>query len=78
MKTINVREQRSSIPHSTQTLAEEQELLLVSNREAIARILSGESALPIAESLAWLRALAPYQEVESVDLIREKRDRRGT
>lgn len=78
MKTINVREQRSSIPHLTQTLAEEQELLLVSNGEAIARILPVESALLKVESLAWFPALAPYQEVESVDLIREERDRRGT
>ena len=78
MKTINVRELRSSIPHLTQTLAEEQELLLVSNGEAIARILPVESALLKVESLAWFPALAAYREVESVDLIREERDRRGT
>ena len=75
---MSVRELRSSIPHLTQTLAEEQELLLVSNGEAIARILPVESDLPKVESLSWLRALARYQKVESVDLIREERDRRGT
>lgn len=78
MKTINVRELRSAIPRLPQTLAEERELVLVSNGEPIARILPVESASPAVESLAWLRALAPAQEVDSSKLIREERDRRGT
>ena len=78
MKTINVRELRSAIPQLPQTLAAERELVLISNGEPIARILPVESASPTVESLAWLRALAPVQEVDSSKLIREERNRRGT
>ena len=78
MKAINVRELRSAIPRLTQTLAEEQELVLISNGQPIARILPVEPAPPAVESLAWLRALAPAQDVDSSKLIREERDRRGT
>ena len=78
MKTINVRELRSAIPQLAQTLADEHELVLVSNGEPIARILPVEPASPVVESLAWLRALAPAQQVDSSKLIREERDRRNT
>lgn len=78
MKSMNVRELRSAIPHLSQTLAQEQELILISNGQPIARILPVEPAPPTVESLAWLRALAPAQDVDSSKLIREERDRRGT
>ena len=39
MKTINVRELRSVMPQLKETLAQEHELLLVSNGEPVARIL---------------------------------------
>lgn len=77
MLSMNVRELRGAIPHLRQTLAEEHEVVLISNGEAIARIL------PIApkrklESLAWLREQMPYSDVSSEQLLREERDRRGT
>ncbi len=78
MKSMNVRELRSAIPHLSQTLAQEQELILISNGQPIARILPIEPPPPAVESLAWLRALAPAQDVDSSKLIREERDRRGT
>jgi antitoxin (DNA-binding transcriptional repressor) of toxin-antitoxin stability system len=78
MKSMNVRELRSAIPHLSQTLAQEQELILISNGQPIARILPIDATPPTVESLAWLRALAPAQDVDSAKLIREERDRRGT
>jgi antitoxin (DNA-binding transcriptional repressor) of toxin-antitoxin stability system len=78
MKSMNVRELRSAIPHLSQTLAQEQELILISNGQPIARILPIDATPPTVESLAWLRALAPAQDVDSAELIREERDRRGT
>ena len=74
MKTLNVRELRSAIPHLRETLAQEQELLLVSNGEAVARIL------PIARkrdvpSLAAHRALmTPLAPGTLEGLIRQERD----
>ena len=38
MKTLNVRELRSTIPHLEETLAAEGELLLLSNGRPIARL----------------------------------------
>ncbi len=75
MKTINVRELRSEIPKLRQTLAQEHELLLVSNGEPLARIL------PVAPkrhvpSLAAHRAQMKEVKVPSEVLIREDRDRR--
>ncbi|RZU02503.1 type II toxin-antitoxin system Phd/YefM family antitoxin [Rivibacter subsaxonicus] len=74
MKTINVRELRAEMPRLRETLAREQELVLVSNGEPVARIL------PIARerrlrSLSEHRATMPM--LEGIDqLIREERDRR--
>ena len=75
MKTINVRELRSTIPHLKETLAREQELVLVSNGEPVARIL------PIPKqrvaSLAEHRARMPMLPAGTIEaLLREERDRR--
>ncbi len=77
MKTINVRELRQTIPHLSETLAREHELVLVSNGEPVARILPVEST-PALESLAWLRAMAPVRQEGIEETIRADRDRRGT
>lgn len=80
MKTINVRELRQATPTLKQTLAEEGEVLLVSNGEPIARLLPVEtralrSKLP---SMKAFRATLPTMKVASQVLIREDRDRRGS
>ena len=77
MQTVNVRELRTVIPHLKETLEREHELVLVSNGEPIARILPANSR-PKLQSLAWLRAQAPFQTIDSAQLIREERDRRNT
>ena len=75
MKKINVRELRSEIPHLRETLALEHELVLVSNGEAVARILPmpGKRHAP---SLAEHRSKMTMVSVPSEVLIREERDRR--
>lgn len=80
MKTINVRELRQSTPTLKQTLAEEGEVLLISNGEPIARLLPVQSkpARPKLPSLKAFRATMPVMTVPSETLIREDRDRRGT
>jgi antitoxin (DNA-binding transcriptional repressor) of toxin-antitoxin stability system len=75
MKTINVRELRTVMPMLKETLAQEHELLLVSNGEPVARIL------PVlrkreAPSLAAHRAKMAMVSVPSEVLLREERDRR--
>jgi len=75
MKTINVRELRSAIPHLVETLEAEHELLLVSNGEAIARILP-VAPRPRLQSLKWLRDQVGATQPDSTPLIREERDRR--
>lgn len=75
MKTINVRELRNEIPRLRELLAEEHELLLVSNGEAVARILPAPTARRFP-SLAEHRARMPMVKVPSEVLIREERDRR--
>jgi antitoxin (DNA-binding transcriptional repressor) of toxin-antitoxin stability system len=75
MKTVNVRELRSVMPKLKETLAQEHELLLVSNGEPVARIL------PVlrkrqAPSLAAHRAKMAMVTVPSEVLLREERDRR--
>ena len=80
MKTINVRELRSEIPRLRETLAAESELLLVSNGEAIARILP---ATPVARrsnlpSLKAFRETMAPLKVPTEVLIREDRDRRAS
>ena len=79
MKTINVRELRATIPHLKEALAKEQELVLVSNGEAIARI-TAMPALPKARprlpSLKAFRETMPMLKISLETLIREERDRR--
>jgi prevent-host-death family protein len=75
MKTINVRELRSGIPRLRELLAQEHELLLVSNGEPLARILPAAPRRKLA-SLAEHRARMPMVKVGSEVLIREERDRR--
>ncbi len=76
MQTINVRELRNTIPHLRETLEREHELVLVSNREPVARILPTEQP-PKLQSMAWMRALSPVQTTDSTDLFREYRSRRS-
>jgi antitoxin (DNA-binding transcriptional repressor) of toxin-antitoxin stability system len=75
MKIINVRELRSEIPRLRETLAVEQELLLVSNGEAVARILPVPAKRHVA-SLAAHRAKMPVLKKSIERLLREERDRR--
>ena len=75
MKTINVRELRSAIPQLKQTLAQEHELLLVSNGEPVARILPVQRKRQ-APSLAAHRAKMTMVGVPSEVLLREERDPR--
>jgi len=75
MKTISVRELRSVIPRLAETLAQEDELLLVSNGQPIARILPAVQR-PRVESLQWLRDLVGQEVPDSTPMIREERDRR--
>jgi len=75
VKTINVRELRSTIPHLGEALAREHELVLVSNGEPIARILP-VTPRPRLQSLKWLRDQIGGVLSDSTPLIREERDRR--
>ena len=77
MKTISVREFRGVMPHLRETLAQEHELLLVSNGQPIARILPVTPA-PKLQSLKWLRDMAPASDIPAEVLVREERDRRGS
>jgi antitoxin (DNA-binding transcriptional repressor) of toxin-antitoxin stability system len=76
MKTVNVRELRSAIPHLKETLAVDGELLLVSNGEPVARILPVPVVPRRIPSLAKHRAKMPMLDVPIEQLIREDRDRR--
>mgnify|MGYP003386747726 CR=1 FL=1 len=75
MKLINVRELRAAIPRLKEALAAEQELVLISNGEPVARILPMQITAK-ATSLAAHRALMPMLPVSLESLIREERDRR--
>ena len=79
MKTLSIRELRQETPRLKQTLAEEGEVLLVSNGEPIARLLpiKTETRPRLASLKAW-RDTMPEMEIPSEVLIREDRDRRGT
>jgi antitoxin (DNA-binding transcriptional repressor) of toxin-antitoxin stability system len=74
MKTINVRELRSGMPHLREMLAQSHELLLVSNGEPVARILPVVPIAPRA-SLASLRSGMAQLDTTAADLLREERDR---
>lgn len=74
MKSISVRELRSAIPHLRETLAQEHELLLVSNGEPLARILpiARKRDVPsLAVHRAGMRELAPGV---LAGLVRDDRD----
>lgn len=75
MKTLNVRELRAEMPRLRELLAQEHELLLVSNGEPVARILPMPRKRQVP-SLAAHRARMPMLDVPSAVLIREERDRR--
>lgn len=76
MKTLNVRELRSEIPRLRELLAQEHELVLVSNGEPVARILPMGTKRRHVPSLAAHRARMPMLEGSIADLIRQDRDRR--
>lgn len=80
MRTLNVRELRSTIPHLEETLAAEGELLLVSNGRPIARLTRVGGATPRCRlpSLKQFRATMRKVRTPSEVLIREDRDRRGS
>ena len=75
MKTINVRELRNEMPRLRETLGREQELLLVSKGEPVARILPVARKRRVA-SLAAHRATMRPVAVPTEQLLREERDRR--
>ena len=75
MRTLNVRELRAEMPRLRELLAQEHELLLVSNGEPVARILPMPRKRQVP-SLAAHRARMPMLEIPSAVLIREERDRR--
>ncbi len=75
MKSISVRELRSVMPQLKQTLAQEHELLLVSNGEPVARILPVQRKRRVG-SLAAHRARMAAVAVPSEVLLREERSRR--
>ena len=74
MKTINVRELRSVMPHLRETLAQEQELLLVSNGEPVARILPMPRKRDVPSLAAHRAAMAPLPAGTLQGLLRQGRD----
>jgi prevent-host-death family protein len=77
MLTLNSRELRNAIPHLSETLERERELIITQRGTPVARIVPIAQP-PKLESMAWLRALSPAQLTDSTVLIREERDRRGS
>lgn len=79
MKTLSIRELRQETSRLKQTLAEEGEVLLVSNGEPIAPLLpiTPETRPRLASLKPW-RETMPEMKVSSEVLIRKDRDRRGT
>ena len=76
MKTINVRELRAAIPNLKEELMREQELVLVSNGEPVARILPMPKKRCVP-SLAEHRARMPQLPDSTIEtLLREDRDKR--
>ena len=74
MKTINVRELRSVMPHLRETLALEQELLLVSHGEPVARILPVLRKREAPSLAAHRAAMTPLAPGTLEGLIRQERD----
>ena len=75
MKTVNVRELRATIPHLREALARDHELVLVSNGEAVARILPMPKKRHVP-SLAAHSARMTVLPFSIEALLREDRDRR--
>lgn len=75
MKTLNVRELRSEMPRLRELLAQEHELLLVSNGETVARILPAPRKRRV-QPLTALRAKMPMVKTPIEALLREDRDKR--
>ncbi len=75
MKSINVRELRSAIPHLRETLAQEQELVLVSNGEPVARILPMPRKRDVPSLAAHRATMKPLAPGTLAGLIRQDRDR---
>lgn len=75
MKTINVRELRAQMPNLKQALADAQELLLVSNGEAIARILPVAAKRHVPSMAAHRARMTPLPAGTLAQALREDRDR---
>ena len=75
MKMVNVRELRAAIPTLREELAREQELVLVSQGQAVARILPVMQKRQVP-SLAEHRSRMKMLPVPTEVLVREERDRR--
>ncbi len=74
MKSINVRELRSAIPHLRETLAQEHELLLVSNGEPVARILPIVRKRDVPSLAAHRARMNPLPAGALGALVRAERD----
>ena len=74
MKKVNVRELRAAIPNLREELAREQELVLVSQGQAVARILPAAQKRQVP-SLAEHRSRMKMLPVSTEVLVREERDR---
>lgn len=75
MKIITVRELRAAIPHLKEALAREQELVLMSNGEAVARILPVHARRQVA-SLAGHRSRMTMLPASMESVVRGERDKR--
>ena len=74
MKTINVRELRNAMPHLRETLAREQELLLVSHGEPLARILPVPRKREVPSLAAHRAAMKTLAPGTLEGLIRQERE----
>ena len=75
MRTINVRELRATIPRLKEALAKEQELVLINNGEAVARILPVHQRRQVP-SLAEHRSRMKMLPMTLESVLREERDKR--
>ncbi len=77
MKTLSVRELRSAMPQLRETLAQEREIVLLSNGEPVARILpmGADAARPKLPDIRAFRDAQPKGEFPVEDWLREERDR---
>jgi antitoxin (DNA-binding transcriptional repressor) of toxin-antitoxin stability system len=77
MRQVTVREMRELLPEIEQALRTEGELILTRRGKPVARLVPVPAYPPYRPSNADLRAMMPFQEVPSEELIREDRDARG-